>query len=86
MVGKASPGPAESVRLTRAGHRLGKPCRMAVRDVEVAADAARAVAKHPLSISPSRSRFALYSLCKVVTGSAVKGCLAVGPSAHVGIL
>ena len=38
---------------------------MAVQGGEVVDGAAHAVVKHPLPISPSRPRFALFRLCKV---------------------
>ena len=47
-----------------AGHRLGKTRSLTVRGGEVTADEARAMGKHPLPISPSRSRFALFRLCR----------------------
>ena len=62
--GRASPGQAESVRPGGAARQLGKTCRLTVQDGEVRAEAAGAVVKHPLPISPSRVWFALDALCQ----------------------
>ena len=43
------------------------------------ADAARAVGKHPLPISPSRPRFALEVLCKVRLAPKLKSQLVSSP-------
>ena len=56
----------DSVRPGSAGRQLGKTFYMAVQGGGMMADAARAVGKHPLPISPSRSWFALLTLCKVI--------------------
>ena len=61
--GKASPEPAESVRLAGASRQLGKTPLMTVRGGEVVAAAACAVAKRPLPIPSSREWFALFTLC-----------------------
>ena len=55
----------EFVRPSSADRQLGKTCRLALQGGEVAPNAARAVAKHPLPISPCREWFALFGLCKV---------------------
>ena len=55
----------EFVRPDRTAHWLGKTYLWAVQGREVMDDAARAVAKHPLPIPPSRVWFALYVLCQV---------------------
>ena len=60
----------DSVRLSSAGRRLGKTCRLAVPNRGVPFPRDRAVAKHPLPIPPSRRRFALLALCQAVAGSA----------------
>ena len=65
MVGRESPGPPDSVSPRDAGRRLGKTSLMPVQGRAMTAEAARAVVKHPLPISPSRIRFALFGLCKV---------------------
>ena len=59
VVGKASPGPPESVSPGGTAWQLVKTCRVAVQGREVTAGAARAVARHTERISPSRGRFAL---------------------------
>ena len=56
---------SESVRPSSADRQLGKTNLMAYRVGEVTADAACAVGKHPLPISPCRDWFALFRLCKV---------------------
>ena len=48
----------------RLGSAFGKDLLYGVQGREVTVDEARAVVKHPLPISPSRSRFALFRLCK----------------------
>ena len=52
-VGKASPGPAESVRPGGTGRQLGKTRSLAVQGGEVTVDAARVISKHTERISPS---------------------------------
>ena len=54
----------DSVRPGGAVRWLGKTNLMAVQGGEVTADVARALVKHPLPISPSRIRFALFRLCQ----------------------
>ena len=55
----------DSVSPWDARRRMGKTNALAVRGGEVTAGVASAVGKHPLPISQSRRRFALYSLCRV---------------------
>ena len=55
---------SDSVRLASAGSQLGKTCQIAVRGGGVVNVAAQAVVQHTLPISPSRRRFALFTLCK----------------------
>ena len=81
MVGKASPEPAEYVRPTGAGRQLGKTFRMAVRGREVTVAVGRAVGKHPLPISPSRRRFALFRLCQPGRAREAESELVDAPSA-----
>ena len=66
-VGRMSRGPPESVRPADAVQWLGKTRSLAVRGGEVAAEAARAVGKHPLPIPPSGIWFALEWLCQFAT-------------------
>ena len=56
---------ADFVSQPTADRQLGKTFYMAEQGGEVAADAARADGKHPLSISPCREWFALLILCEV---------------------
>ena len=55
----------ETVRPRDADRQLGKTFYMVEQGGEVAADAARAVGKHPLPIPSSRNWFVLFILCKV---------------------
>ena len=64
VVGRASPGSAESVRPGGAGRQLGKTRSHVVQGREMMADAARAVGKHTERIPPCRDWFALFILCQ----------------------
>ena len=54
----------DSVSPRPARRQLGKTSLMPVQGREVTVEAARAVGKHPLPIPPSRSWFALLTLCQ----------------------
>ena len=64
-----------------AARQLGKTFYMAVQGGEVTAEAARAVGKHPLPISPSRDWFALFQLCQPGRIGETERELADAPSA-----